>query len=77
MVVVGLLDHGHDALARDIAARFVALAQRVYRRTGKLMEKYDVCDMSLDAGGGEYPVQDGFGWTNGVLRAFIERFGID
>ena len=30
-----------------------------------MMEKYDVCDMAREAGGGEYPVQDGFGWTNG------------
>ncbi|WP_205754950.1 alpha,alpha-trehalase TreF [Azoarcus sp. DD4] len=73
--VQGLLDYGEDALAREIATRFVALADRVFRRTGKLMEKYDVCDMALDAGGGEYPVQDGFGWTNGVVRAFIARFG--
>jgi len=33
------------------------------------MEKYNVEDLSLDAGGGEYPVQDGFGWTNGVYLA--------
>jgi hypothetical protein len=31
------------------------------------MEKYNVYDTALDAGGGEYPSQDGFGWTNGVL----------
>jgi alpha,alpha-trehalase len=74
VAVEGLLHYGHDALARDIATRFVGLADRVYRRTGKLMEKYNVCDMTLDAGGGEYPVQDGFGWTNGVVRAFITAF---
>ena len=38
--------------------------------TGKLMEKYNV-DEKLVAGGGEYPTQDGFGWTNGVLRRLI------
>jgi alpha,alpha-trehalase len=75
IVVQGLLRHGHAVLAREIAARFVSLADRVYQRTGKLMEKYDVCDMSRFAGGGEYPVQDGFGWTNGVVRAFISEFG--
>ena len=42
-----------------------------YRRTGKLMEKYNVVDPSLAAGGGEYPGQDGFGWTNGVLRKLL------
>ncbi|NMF98190.1 alpha,alpha-trehalase TreF [Aromatoleum toluolicum] len=77
VAVQGLLDYGYEELAREIATRFVGLADQVWRRTGKVMEKYDVCDLSLDAGGGEYPVQDGFGWTNGVVRAFIERFELD
>nr|WP_246265698.1 alpha,alpha-trehalase TreF [Aromatoleum diolicum] len=76
VTVQGLLDYGHDALAREVATRFVDLADRAYCRTGKLLEKYNVCDMTLDAGGGEYPVQDGFGWTNGVVRAFIARFDL-
>jgi alpha,alpha-trehalase len=40
--------------------------------TGKMMEKYNVCDLDLEAGGGEYPLQDGFGWTNGVVKGFIK-----
>ena len=36
-----------------------------------MMEKYDVEDLSRRAGGGEYPTQDGFGWTNGVLRKLL------
>ena len=47
----------------------------VYSRTGKLMEKYNVVDTQLEAGGGEYPGQDGFGWTNGVLLALIAKYG--
>jgi alpha,alpha-trehalase len=34
-----------------------------------MMEKYDVVDLSRRAGGGEYGLQDGFGWTNGVALA--------
>lgn len=45
----------------------------VYRATGKLVEKYDVTH-STAAGGGEYPLQDGFGWTNGVLRKLIAMY---
>ncbi|WP_429454734.1 trehalase family glycosidase [Paraburkholderia sp. WC7.3g] len=26
------------------------------------------------AGGGEYPLQDGFGWTNGVLRVLMQLY---
>jgi alpha,alpha-trehalase len=31
-----------------------------------MMEKYNVVDITINAGGGKYPNQDGFGWTNGV-----------
>jgi trehalase-like protein len=34
-----------------------------------MTEKYDVADLSRRAGGGEYPTQDGFGWSNGVALA--------
>lgn len=73
---IGLERYGFDELARTVATRFVHLADTVWKRTGKLMEKYDVVQTELEAGGGEYPAQDGFGWTNGVLRAMIERYGL-
>lgn len=76
MAVKGLERYGHHDLARTIAGRWVALNERVYANTGKFVEKYNVEDMSLDAGGGEYPVQDGFGWSNGVylaLKAYLQQ----
>ena len=30
--------------------------------------------MRVSAGGGEYPLQDGFGWTNGVLRVLLALY---
>ncbi len=66
IAIDGLRRHGERDLAADIAARWVAENARVYCRTGKLVEKYNVRDAGEGAGG-EYPVQDGFGWTNGVL----------
>ena len=66
MAVWGLKNYGQDELAFQIADRWTRLNERVFSRTGKMMEKYNVEDITLDAGGGEYPVQDGFGWTNGV-----------
>ena len=45
-----------------------------YRATGKLVEKYNVADSLVEAGGGEYPTQDGFGWTNGVLRRMLALY---
>ncbi len=38
------------------------------------MEKYNVVDTHLEAGGGEYPGQDGFGWTNGVYLKLMSMY---
>ena len=75
MSVWGLDRSGQRELARDIAIRWIKLNINVFNRTGKLMEKYNVMDLKLEAGGGEYPSQDGFGWTNGVLLALINKYG--
>lgn len=74
MTIRGLADYGENALARDIAQRWVKLNRDVYARTGRLVEKYNVEDVSLRAGGGEYPAQDGFGWTNGVFLALEHEY---
>ena len=60
-------------LADTIAHRWVRLNSRVFAQTGKLLEKYDVLNPNRPAGGGEYPLQDGFGWTNGVLLRLLNR----
>lgn len=77
ITIIGLENYGYKELARDIASRWVKLNVDVYKRTGKLMEKYNVENTQLDAGGGEYPSQDGFGWTNGVLLALIKKYNLD
>lgn len=71
----GLLAYGQDGPARQIAIRWVGTVQRGYAESGKLVEKYDV-EESRPGGGGEYPLQDGFGWTNGVTRALMAHWGI-
>jgi len=73
IAVRGLARYGDDALAHDIARRWVATVRRVYANTGRIFEKYDV-EQALPGGGGEYPVQDGFGWTNGVTEGLLQRF---
>ena len=69
-------NYGQEALARDIAESWIRLNVKVFKDTGKLMEKYDVQDIGKLAGGGEYPGQDGFGWTNGVLLKLISLYGV-
>ncbi|MEP6729791.1 MAG: alpha,alpha-trehalase TreF [bacterium] len=65
--------YGRADLADDARNRWLALNRRTYRVTGKMTEKYDVTDLSKRAGGGEYPTQDGFGWTNGVAQAMAAQ----
>lgn len=74
MTVKGLDNYGKTELAKEIATRWINVNTKVYQATGKLLEKYNVEDMSLIAGGGEYPAQDGFGWTNGVLLRMIHDY---
>jgi alpha,alpha-trehalase len=69
VTIVGLRNAGAFALANDIKSRWLKVNEDVFKRTGKMLEKYNVEDISLESGGGEYPVQDGFGWTNGVYQA--------
>jgi alpha,alpha-trehalase len=69
MAIEGLRRYAREDIADTVRARWLELNRRTYRATGRMMEKYDVVDLRRPAGGGEYPTQDGFGWTNGVAAA--------
>jgi alpha,alpha-trehalase len=73
MAYRGLRNYQIDKLASEIRWRWIRQNTRVYQATGKMMEKYNVMDTTLTAGGGEYPNQDGFGWTNGIALAFLKE----
>jgi alpha,alpha-trehalase len=74
--IIGLEQYGFYEEAKDVATRWVNLNRDVYKRTGRFMEKYNVADLGLEAGGGEYPSQDGFGWTNGVYLALVKKYNL-
>ena len=67
----GLIKYGYFDLANDIKTRWMQTNEKVYAETGKMTEKYNVETPNINAGGGEYPNQDGFGWTNGVYLKFL------
>ena len=69
LTIEGVRRYGRADLADAARDRWLALNRRTYQATGKMTEKYDVVDLRRRAGGGEYPTQDGFGWTNGVALA--------
>src|SRR4029453_16979790 len=67
--IEGLRRYERGDLANTARDRWLAPLPRADASTGKMTEKYDVVDPTRRAGGGEYPTQDGFGWTNGVALA--------
>ena len=73
IAVTGLRRYDEPALARAIAERWMRVVSTVYGNTGKLLEKYNVVTLT-PGGGGEYPLQDGFGWTNGVTIAMLRLY---
>lgn len=67
----GLRACGEAAFAEDLAKRWLAVVERNYLLTGQIFEKYDVATGGV-GGGGEYAVEIGFGWTNGVCLALMD-----
>jgi alpha,alpha-trehalase len=65
----GLQQYQFDELAEEGAKRWLTTLDLVFSNTGKMLEKYNVVTPGEIAGGGEYAVQDGFGWTNGTYLA--------
>ena len=64
---ISLCNYGRKPAARQAASRWTGLNIKTFFETGKMMEKYNVMDLAVPGGGGEYDLQDGFGWTNGVF----------
>ena len=77
MAVAGLMKYGHNDLAKTIAHRWMTLNEKVFKSSGKMLEKYNVENIELESGGGEYPTQDGFGWSNGVYLKFHQLFNTE
>jgi alpha,alpha-trehalase len=78
MGIDGLSSYGSEALARQIAGRWETRVVAGFANDGVLVEKYnvDTNEVAKRAGGGEYKLQVGFGWTNGVLAALLARYPV-
>lgn len=72
VAVAGLQNYDQKKLSMDVTWRFLSNVQHTYDREKKLVEKYDVSSTGTGGGGGEYPLQDGFGWTNGVTLKMLD-----
>ncbi|MFC7776922.1 alpha,alpha-trehalase [Pantoea sp. AG1095] len=75
VAVEGLEHYKQPKLAQQIGQRFLQNVQATYDKEHKLVEKYVVEGAQLGGGGGgEYPLQDGFGWTNGVTLKLLDKY---
>lgn len=73
VAIEGLRNYGYDELANTVKWHWVEANLAVFKDQHKFVEKYDVTNGRQGGGGGEYPLQDGFGWTNGVLAALLHE----
>jgi alpha,alpha-trehalase len=73
VAIEGLRAYGYNELADKIRDRWLAVNDKVFADRRKMIEKYDVKNPGSLGGGGEYPLQDGFGWTNGVYAALSDE----
>ncbi|KAM8818375.1 trehalase [Rhynchonycteris naso] len=62
-------------VAFQLAQNWIRTNFDVYSRKSAMYEKYDINNGGQPGGGGEYEVQEGFGWTNGVALMLLDRYG--
>ncbi|XP_036601060.1 trehalase [Trichosurus vulpecula] len=79
LVVKGLADSSSaqaQEVAFQLAQNWIRTNFALYQKNKAMYEKYDISiDSGEPGGGGEYEVQEGFGWTNGVALQFLNRYG--
>uniref|UniRef100_A0A8C5LB62 Trehalase n=1 Tax=Jaculus jaculus TaxID=51337 RepID=A0A8C5LB62_JACJA len=66
---------GTQEVAFQLAQNWIITNFDVYSQKSAMYEKYDVSNGAHPGGGGEYEVQEGFGWTNGVALLLLDYYG--
>ena len=75
LAIEGARHYGDRQFGKEVGTRFLADVKQVYASDQKLVEKYVVEGPNAGGGGGgEYPLQDGFGWTNGVTLKLLDLY---
>ncbi|CAH2038003.1 unnamed protein product, partial [Iphiclides podalirius] len=63
-------------MAFQVAQTWVRACLKGFTENKQMFEKYDVEQPGRIGGGGEYVVQTGFGWSNGVVLEMISTYGL-
>jgi alpha,alpha-trehalase len=78
MIIEGLRK-SRDPMMQDqafsIATKWVTGNYKVWKDTKGMWEKYNVIGEQAPGKGGEYEVQTGFGWSNGVILDLLVTYG--
>nr|QYJ58449.1 trehalase [Eriocheir sinensis] len=80
LIIMGLYEarnihHAVEELSFDLAEKWIRSNWKGYQELNAMFEKYNVSVVGKAGGGGEYDVQDGFGWSNGVAMRLLDLFG--
>ncbi|ETN68426.1 alpha,alpha-trehalase [Necator americanus] len=78
ILIEGLRRNDQHEVALQITEKWVRKNFNMWRASGgKMYEKYNVVSAcyKIIGGGGEYDLQEGFGWTNGVLLDLLVTYG--
>ncbi|KAJ0176989.1 hypothetical protein K1T71_006998 [Dendrolimus kikuchii] len=62
-------------LAKHLAQIWLRVCYKGFSENKQMFEKYDAEEPGKFGGGGEYTVQIGFGWSNGVVIEFLKKYG--
>ncbi|XP_011348152.2 trehalase isoform X2 [Ooceraea biroi] len=62
-------------LAYEVGERWVRSNYKAFNETHSMYEKYDATVSGGHGGGGEYEVQLGFGWSNGIVMDLLDKYG--
>nr|UYZ39131.1 soluble trehalase [Apocheima cinerarius] len=64
-----------EKMAFHLAQEWVRICRKGFLEHKQMFEKYDAEIPGRFGGGGEYSVQEGFGWSNGVVLECLDDYG--
>ena len=77
MLIAGLAESNGERMkqeALNFAQKWITTNYKAWRATSHMFEKFNVSVQGAPGGGGEYDIQVGFGWTNGVILDLLQRY---
>ena len=77
MLIAGLAQSTNKEVRQEafnFAQKWITTTYKAWATTGHMFEKYNVSVHGAPGGGGEYTIQVGFGWTNGVVLDLLQRY---